>query len=268
MAQLGSLVRRLRRGAPGSVMRVHRSTLRLLVCFFLLAYSADSAWAHGGMYAGPEGALAGGAGGAGGAGAAGLGGGGGPGATNPTTLPAETADPTLWQLWWRHNQAPYLALKRHVRSNGESSGVEGVFLSDGTRQPLSLAPSAAQVRGAIVPALFAALETESDNDLVTGVLIALAKIGDDGTPADAERFVAALKKRLRDPSQEIRETAAVALGILADTSALPTLAHLLWDTKEGRALVGAVEVNYRTRAFAAYGLSLAGARTTSEIDRQ
>ena len=242
-------------------MRSSRPALRLLLCACL----AHSSWAHGGMYAGPPGGAGPFSGGAGG------GAGFGPGATAtmPTTAPQDTlSDPAQWQYWWRHNRSPYLALKLHVRANGVSSGADGVFLSDGLGPQLSLAPSEAQVRGQIVPALFAALEQESDNDLVTGILVALAKIGSDGSAADAARFEAVMKRRLRDPSQEIRETAAVALGILASPSALPTLAHLLWDTQEGRALVGEGEVNYRTRAFAAYGLGLAGARAASEIDRQ
>jgi len=248
------------------VIAFSRPALRLLLCACL----AHPSWAHGGAYAGPPGSAGAGPLSAGAGGGAGF----GPGAVaamplTATTPPVDTlSDLAAWQYWWRLNQAPYLALKRHVRSNGESTGAEGVFLGEGAKAQVSLAPSEAQVRNEIVPALFAVLEQESDNDLVTGVLVALAKIGADGSAADAARFEAAMKRRLRDPSQEIRETAAVSLGILASPSALPTLAHLLWDTKEGRALVGDGEVNYRTRAFAAYGLGLAGARTESEIDRQ
>ena len=67
-------------------------------------------------------------------------------------------------------------------------------------------------------------------------------------------------------NQEIRETAAVALGILANPKSIDTLSNLLLDNEDGRRLVGR-EVDYRTRAFAAYGLSLIGARTADEGDR-
>jgi len=62
----------------------------------------------------------------------------------------------------------------------------------------------------------------------------------------------------------VRETAAVALGILANPRSIPTLSHLLWDTKVGRGLVGKNEVDYRTRSFAAYGLGLVAARSAED----
>jgi len=67
--------------------------------------------------------------------------------------------------------------------------------------------------------------------------------------------------------QEISETAAVALGILANEGSIGTLADLLGDTSRGRRLVSSHRVSNRTRAFAAYGLGLIGYRTTSSEAR-
>jgi hypothetical protein len=166
-----------------------------------------------------------------------------------------SGDLTRWQLWWRGNQAPYVDLKNHVRSAGPASGNEGWFLGDGHKiERNDLAPTVDQVRGKVVPALLAILADERDNDLVTGAMIALAKIGDGGDARTGRDLEAALSAFLDAPSQEVRETAAVSLGILASPRAIPTLAHLLWDTDEGRDACGKKEVDYRTRAFAAYGL--------------
>lgn len=182
---------------------------------------------------------------------------------------AGLVDLTHWEFWWQNNMAPFLALKAHVHSSQSGSGIEGWFLGDGHRpQKTSLRPTEDQLRLAVVPVLLAALARETDKDLVTGSMVALAKIGDLDDPATAMEIEEAILARLQDGQQEVRETAAVALGILASARTIPTLAHLLWDTKEGRKLVRASEVDYRTRAFAGYGLGLVGARATSEIDRQ
>jgi HEAT repeat protein len=180
-----------------------------------------------------------------------------------------SGDLTDWSVWWVNNQAPYLALKERIRAQSTLTGSDGFFLGLGQKhQEVGLGPTVDQVRDQIVPALFAVLERETDKDLVSGALVALAKIGDDGTAVDAGRFEAAFARLLPSPSQELRETAALALGILASPRVMPTLAHLLWDTPEAQKRVRAREVDYRTRSFAAYGLGLVGARTTSELERQ
>jgi HEAT repeat protein len=119
-----------------------------------------------------------------------------------------------------------------------------------------------------VPALLGSLEKETNNDIVTGCLIALAKIGDAPSETGDSQFEKVISKFLSDKNQEISETAAVALGILANPKSIGTLKLLLTDSSEGRKLVGQPEVNYRTRAFAAYGLGLIGKLTGSEEDRK
>src|SRR5262249_21733310 len=104
--------------------------------------------------------------------------------------------------------------------------------------------------------------------IVTGCLVALAKIGDAPSETGESGLQGTLVRFLADRNQEISETAAVALGILANPRAVPILEQLLTDSPGGRALVARPEVAYRTRSFAAYGLGLIGARTRSEEDRR
>ncbi|HEX6882240.1 MAG TPA: HEAT repeat domain-containing protein [Planctomycetota bacterium] len=247
----------------------------MLPRLLLLLALAVPAAGHGGVYRGPWGGGAGG--GASGGGFEGTPAGPAPlgavplptGPLSPGSALAVPQDLTRWEFWWEHNQAPFLALKTRVRTTGSATGVEGFYLGDGQRpQQSSLGPTDDQLRQRVVPALLAVLARESNVDLVTGAMVALAKIGDLGDPTLGAEIEAALLRRLGDASQETRETAAVALGILASPRTVPTLAHLLWDTPEGRKLARASEVVYRTRAFAAYGLGLVGARATSEVDRQ
>ena len=192
-----------------------------------------------------------------------------PGGSTTATMPVGP-DLTVWSLWWEFSKQPYLNLKAHIHGNGLVSGSGDWFLGQGKTDTArdSMAPTREQIRQKVVPALLAALERETNNDIVTGCLIALAKIGDANTESRTSEFEQVIKNFLADSNQEISETAAVSLGILANDASIPTLEALLKDTSEGRNLVGSSQVNYRTRSFAAYGLGLIGARTVKEDKRQ
>jgi HEAT repeat protein len=182
---------------------------------------------------------------------------------------ASGPDLTVWTFWWEFNKEPYLNLKSHIHSGDVQTGSDGFFLGRGEKQQGkdSLRPTEDQIRQKVVPALKNALENESNNDILTGCLIALAKIGDTKSEEGTSEFEPIISAFLADGVQEVSETAAVALGILANDRSVQTLADLLFDTPEGRKAVKAGEVKTRTRAFAAYGLGLIGARTTDEATR-
>jgi HEAT repeat protein len=253
---------------------------------------------HGGTYRGPGDTVPPGGGGGGGGGAGPSGpapagpstGGpsgpsapapGGPGATTggpaiggarPTTgSPNSGPDLTLWEFWWGFNKDGYLNLKSAIRQ-GIVTGDDDFFLGTGgsKQSKNTLKPSEVSIREKIVPALKEALEKERSNDIVTGAMIALAKIGDAKNEDGASEFEQILSKFLNDSNQEIAETSAVALGILANDASVKTLEALLRDNAAGRKLVGGTEVNYRSRAFAAYGLGLIGwnPTTSNEVRRQ
>jgi hypothetical protein len=212
-------------------------------------------FAHGGQYLGPGDTVPPGGGGGGGGG--GPGGPGPGGASSPTgtgvgsggpagpggrsaggATPAQTPggggtpDLTEWTFWWEFNKGPFLNLKAHVHEVGAKTGTEGHYIGLGQRSQGkdTLRPTEAQIRGVVVPALLRALETETNNDVVTGCLVALAKIGDERTEGGESAFEQRIAARLDDLVQEIRETAAVALGILANDRSVPTLVNLMKDT--------------------------------------
>lgn len=180
------------------------------------------------------------------------------------------ADLTVWEFWWGFNKDPYLNLKAKIHDLGVMTGSDDFFLGHGQKNQAkdSLRPSEETIRGKVVPALIKALETERSNDIVTGAMIALAKIGDARDESGESKFEKIIAKFLSDSNQEIAETAALALGILANDASVPTLVSLMKDMPEARKLVGATEVPYRTRAFAAYGLGLIGAATSDNALRQ
>ncbi len=263
---------------------------RAVACAGATALSlAALSFGHGGTYRGPGDTVPpGGGGGGGGHGPATGPGSSGPGGGDPTTpgygppTPGggpgqpgggapQTSGPdddlTAWSFWWEFNKEPYLDLKAAIHDAGASTGSDSFFLGDQSNAKDRMRPSEEQVREQVVPALLKALATETNNDIVTGCMIALAKIGDEMSESGESRFEQVIQPFLKDQNQEIAETAAVALGILANDSSVTTLTALMKDGAEGRALAGGKEVALRTRAFAAYGLSLIGARTAQESTR-
>ena len=191
----------------------------------------------------------------------------------PTTQAGPSGpDLTLWQFWWGFNKDPYLNLKSHIHSGSTLTGSDDFWLGQGqqTQSKDSLRPSEETIRNKIVPALLTALEKENNNDIVTGAMVALAKIGDEPSEDGTSKFQSAIAPFLRDANQEIAETAAVALGILGNPASVEDLKHLLMDTPSERMrLVGSeAGVNYRTRAFAAYGLGQIGYYTEDPAVRQ
>jgi len=245
---------------------------------------------HGGTYRGPGDTVPPGGGGGGGGGGPATPGPGGPAAPGPagpnTPGPAGPAAPgqgpaapkgpttggggdtgpdlTVWQFWWGFNRDPYLNLKSKIHDVGSLTGSDDFFLGHGQKNNTkdSLKPSEETIRQEIVPALLAALDGETNNDIVTACLVAIAKIGDEKNEGGESEFEKVIKGRLTDSVQEVRETAAVALGILANPSSIDLLESLARDTAEGRRVMGSeAGINYRTRAFATFGLGLIGHRT-------
>lgn len=273
----------------------------LLSISILLFVTRDVATAHGGMFRGPgDNVPPGGGGGGGGGGGSptgpggkssggggstappggrpsGGGGGGSPSSTQGSSSAPGGADLSTWQAWWGFNRDSYLNLRGALYRSDLLLGSDDFFLGNasvGEARDL-LKPSESVIREKIVPALQRVLVEERDNDIVTGALIALAKIGDSATLESGRGQLAkSIVPFLADANQEIAETAAVALGILANESSLPILKDILRDTTRGRELASAQRssqqpVHWRTRAFAAYGLGLIGYRNESpDIRRQ
>jgi len=260
----------------------------------------DFSTGHGGTYRGPGDTVPPGAGGGGG------GGGAAPGAPAPgapttpapsapgtpaaapgtpagTPAPGQTQGPmtqggadagpdlTRWEFWWGFNKDPYLNLKSHIHDGNIQTGSAEFFLGHGQKEQAkeTLRPTKEQIDNVVVPALIEALNKERHNDIVTGAMIALAKIGDEQDESGESRFQKEIAKFLDNPSQEIAETAAVALGILADQGSTDLLVALMNDQPLGRKAVGSTQVSLRTRAFATYGLGLLGYRSgDNELRKQ
>ena len=174
----------------------------------------------------------------------------------PTTPGANEAPLGHWFYWWQMNQGLYLDLSRRWQMPPTTGG-DDLELGAGATEAAnrSRQPRTEFVRERITPPLVKALET-GGNHLTTGALIALAKMGERAMPT--QQLVELFLPRLASGSQEVSETAALALGMLESPTAVPALLALLADDELGRELVDGGGVPERTRAFAAFGLGLAG----------
>ncbi len=185
------------------------------------------------------------------------GGGGTAGPARPTTGPRGAplqADPTVWELWWRYNHHRFLDLRRAVHAQRTATGSDEFYMGAHRRRRGhdSLRPTAAQLQALVLPALRDTLRSDV-RDIVSASIVALAKVGRDHRDF---QILPLIRAQLRSRDQEIRETAAVALGIAQLPAAVEDLVALARDTAKGRALCARGNVDDRTRAFACYGLGL------------
>jgi hypothetical protein len=212
--------------------------MRALALILFLAVAAAPLSAHGGEYRGP---------------------------TTGTGARDNVPVPGTWQRWWETHREPLVREK-----TGPVAPVTG---SDefhlGTRREAPPAPpfaiTADDRRDRIVPALLQLLASENHRDVQTACLMALAKIGLDGAGTTLESV---FLPRLSRDDLEVRETAALALGIAGRAAAVAPLLALLLDEPDGRKLVGAGAVPDRMRAFAAYGLALLARRRGGAASRR
>lgn len=201
-------------------------------------------------------------------------GGGGPaGPGGPGSIPGQTGarggelteDFSRWEYWWEFNKAPFLRLKDAVHEGGPQTGSAEMWLGQGLRRGTdrdTLRPTDAQVQGEVLPALKRAIDSTESRDIASSCMIAMAKIGHDHQDF---RLIDVFQPRLRRADQEIRETAALAIGIagIAGERELKLLSGLALDDATGRAASDGREVSDRTRAFATYGLGLLVHRTNN-----
>ncbi len=263
-----------------------------------LATFAPEASAHGGQYRGPAdvvppggpgggGGPSGGGGGPrtpgggglpgvpGGGGGPGTGGGSGPGTGGPGGGGSGGGpisgggmsigeDLTKWIYWWEFNKAPMIQLRRAVHATGTATKSDRFYMGAGhiAEGEDTLRPTATQISNEILPRLKQALDATEQRDITSSCMIALAKIGEDH---EQFKILDVFRERLTSKDLEIRQTAAISMGISQMTESVDDLIAIATDTQRGRELCNRREVDDFTRAFAAYGLGLV-AHSTSNVD--
>lgn len=199
-----------------------------------------------------------------------------PAANAPGAVPARTRGPATgggmplepdfdtWEYWWECNKNGYLRLRDPHAPPAAVTGSDDFYL--GATRAAAVVDSGRPTRDdalrTVMPELKRALDATTQRDITSSCMVALAKIGLDHPEF---RLVDVFAPRLRDGDQEVRETAALSLGIAArvEGSTLDLLAGLALDDAVGRAARGG-EVDQRTRAYATYGLGLAAHRSDDD----
>ena len=276
-----------------------------LCCAGLIALLPETGRAHGGQYRGPGDVVPpspGGGGRTGGPAGPTTGGPAGPSAPGPsgpatggpagpsTGGPAGPAggrgpttggrgaqledDLTRWDFWWEFNKDPFIRLRDTVLAGGPTTGSDDFYLGNTRRSDAkdSLRPTKEQITGEILPALRKGIQEwervgGSQPDIPSSCMVAMAKIGEDHPEF---KLVDVFKTQLKANNQELRESAALSLGIsaIAREEEVNLLCDLVLENEKGKAASGG-GVNARTRTFAAYGLGLMSYRTTNvEIKKQ
>jgi HEAT repeat protein len=178
-------------------------------------------------------------------------------------------DLSTWNYWWEFNKDPFIRLKDAVGQGGIQTGSDDFYLGSTRKAEAkdSMRPTDLQIANEILPALKKAIDSTEQRDINSSCMIAMAKIGKNHTDFNlVDVFVPRLKKL----DQEVRETAALAIGIaaIAGEKEMDILVDLALDKDKGRAATGG-SVDVRTRAFATYGLGLTAYKTTNvEIKRR
>jgi len=124
------------------------------------------------------------------------------------------ADLTQWSFWWEFNKDPFIRLKDEINRGGPQTGSDDFFLGS-TRKGAknSLAPSKTDKLN-ILATLRRAMKSTNNRDIITACMIAMAKVGVDHPEFKLKDV---FTPYLKSNNQEIRETAALALGIAAQT---------------------------------------------------
>lgn len=216
----------------------------ILIPFLLALALAESAFGHGGVYRGP------------GQNGPGTGGPGQPGVpTGPITGRGSTSSTDSWSQWWEFHKDRYLRVREAVIEANEVTdpNTGDVVVAGGI--PLD------QIRDEVLPALDRLIRSSEARDVQTAVMMAFAKIGVEHPEIDV---VEHMRGNLKRGNQEVREAAALALGVSGLSGAYADLVAVAMDGPNGRKLVGGDDVDERTRAFAVYGIGLHARRVGTE----
>ena len=122
-------------------------------------------------------------------------------------------DLTGWQFWWEFNKDPFIRLRDEIHKGAPQTGDDNFYLGS-TRKSASrnyLEPTREDKLN-ILATLKRAMDATNNRDIITSCMIAMAKIGVNHPDF---KLLDVFKPHLASNNQEIRETAALAIGIAA-----------------------------------------------------
>ena len=123
------------------------------------------------------------------------------------------SDLTRWVFWWEFNKDPFIRLKDEINKGGPQTGSDDFYLGSTRKSHNSLGLNREDKLN-VLATLRRAMKSTNNKDIISSCMIAMAKVGIDHPDFKLKDV---FKPYLKSHNQEIRETAALALGIAAQT---------------------------------------------------
>lgn len=188
----------------------------------------------------------------------------GPGPTGPaftpTFQPSSDRDLLHWSFWWYMESARYLDLRTHIQGPAAPDG-RSVLLN------APLAPSRQVVRTRVMPRLLEILGDDAHFEVTSSALIAVGRLARGDSALEAAAF-RAIRPYLAGDNVKVRESALLALGLMASHDGIVDLIDVATGATPARTLLETDSIPGRTRAFAAHALGLAAHRAQDLGERQ
>ena len=155
-----------------------------------------------------------------------------------------------WENWWFHNKDRFLAVHQRFALSNWISGPGGTVDLGAEKRGLRDKVEAflGRRREKLLPFLLKAA-ADRDRQLSISALFALGHLRDS-------EAVKPLLDRIGDPDRTVREMVVLALGMIGDPRARPTLEAILNGGERGKKRVGLSRIPHRLRGLAALSLGL------------
>ena len=137
---------------------------------------------------------------------------GGPGPTTGGRGYRPTVDLTGWQFWWEFNKDPFLKLRETILEGPPQTGDDTFYLGNTRRRAKNYLGLTEKDKLNVLATLKRAMDSTNNVDIITACMISMAKVGKNHPDF---KLLDVFRPHLASNNQEVRETAALALGIAA-----------------------------------------------------
>jgi len=167
-----------------------------------------------------------------------------------------------WEFWWEYNKDSYLKLKNKIFSGTSVIGGSSFLVGRGQKDQFRTSNIATEqiVKSRVLPSLINSIQIDHP-DIQDSSVLAIARVT---RPQDAHLVMDTIREMLASTHQSAQQSACLSLGVLGSKSSIPLLKNLMFNTNEGKKLVGKHEVPRLVSAFAAISLGLIGAEESVE----
>lgn len=137
---------------------------------------------------------------------------GGPGPTTGGRGYRPTVDLTGWQFWWEFNKDPFLKLRETILEGPPQTGDDTFYLGNTRKRAKNYLALTEKDKLNVLATLKRAMDSTNNVDIITACMISMAKVGKNHPDF---KLLDVFRPHLASNNQEVRETAALALGIAA-----------------------------------------------------